>query len=259
MIVFHEHTEQDAGVRCCSIVPYERSDPSLYRQNDAFLHQIPEHTPPRNRCRCGNDGTTPVSMPIAADRFRRCGRPPLRQQFVLSFGISLSTAIVYCSDDRQTTTLRPTPRHRPALPEAASLLCWAKERLFFYPRCQGMTRDSRCAFYTPHTASFLVHTKDLFLSLRTVCSIFRLQNTAGAAVITQVLLIAVAIMSIQGNILAAALTAAVSSDFGYHRLWSKKLVQNIFPKFTQNHVFLYHYQRKFSRSRKSGSLLIVRL
>ena len=61
--------------------------------------------------------------------------------------------------------------------------------------------------------------------------------------IAQILLIAAAIMSIEGNILAAAFTAAVSMDFGYHCFWSKKLVQNIFRKHTQNYIFLYHYRK----------------
>ena len=157
-------------------------------------------------------------MPITAHTSWHSGRPPRQQQSVVSSGILPSKASVYCCAGIQMTRLRPVPKHPLALLEQVSPLYWVKERLFFYPRCQGMTRDTRCTFYTPHTTSFLVHTEDFFLTLWTVCFLFRLENAARLAVIAKVLLLGVAIMSIEDNILATAFTTAIRKKFGYHCL-----------------------------------------
>ena len=128
---FYEHTDQCAGVTCCSTAPYEPSLRSLSRPNDAFLRQRPWHMLTKNRCKCGNDGTTPVSMPKVADRCPHFGRPQRRQQSVVSCGKVPSKASVCCSDDTQMTTLHRVPEHPPASPGAAFPLCSVRERLFF--------------------------------------------------------------------------------------------------------------------------------
>ena len=54
-------------------------------------------------------------------------------------------------------------------------------------------------------------------------ALFRLKNAAGAAVIAQVLLITVAIVSIEENIVAATFSAAVDVSFTHHRAWSQEI------------------------------------
>jgi hypothetical protein len=172
--------------------------------------------PPRNRCRCGTGDTILVSMPIAADTFWHCGRRRRQQQSAVFCGIVPSKANVYHYGGTRMTRPRPVPRHPLALRQAASLLCWARERLFFYPRCQGMTRNTRCTFYASHTTAFLIHAQDFFLPFWTVPCTFRRENTTRSAVIAEVLLIAVAITSIENDVLATTFTAAVGNNFTNH-------------------------------------------
>jgi hypothetical protein len=68
----------------------------------------------------------------------------------------------------------------------------------------------------PHTASLLIDAENFFLPLWAVRYGFRHQHTAGSAIFTQVLLIAVAIASIANDILAAAFPAAMGMSFGNH-------------------------------------------
>jgi hypothetical protein len=237
--MFRGHTERCAGVRCCSTAPYGRFLPSLCQRNDAFLRRKFSRMLPRNHYRCDIGDRILVSMPTISDTFWHYGRQALRQQFVSSCGTTPSTASVYCYADTQMTKLHPVPRHHSSRLEAASLLCWAKERLFFYPRCQGMTRNTCCTFYAAHTASLLVDTEDFFLSFWTVERIFRLENAARSTVIAQVLLIVVAITSIENDILATTFTTAMGLGFDDHWCWFYPLMCALFH--ANLHKIMYFY------------------
>ena len=110
-----------------------------------------------------------------------------------------------------------------------------------YPWCQGPTWNARSAFHTPHTASLLIDAQNLFLTLWRVGLGFRIHNTTGSTILTQVLLIAVARLRPFRTIFWLLYLPQLWMWVSVIMVLARQDDNILFCKFTQNHVFLHHH------------------
>lgn len=87
--------------------------------------------------------------------------------------------------------------------------------VFFDPLAQRPARDAKDPFDPAHARSFLIGAENLFTVFRGI-PLMRLQYPGGAAIFTEILLIAAPISTIFDNIEAAALAALVLNGCGDH-------------------------------------------
>ena len=91
-------------------------------------------------------------------------------------------------------------------------LCWS----FFEPTRQRIAADTKGTLDAAHTGAFVdIGSQNLFFLLDTI-TVFRFQHAALAAIFAPELLIAISIVAVLDNILAAALSTTVHDGFCDH-------------------------------------------